>query len=106
LRITFSSSSSFAHVSFAPPYGRRLPDSSVPGTTYSEVIWVGAVAIRESVTLLDGGGSDVPGAVVIPFGCAHTNSGVLAVASRGTGAMTVYAPRTTRTPPMPITTLR
>jgi 2-polyprenyl-6-methoxyphenol hydroxylase-like FAD-dependent oxidoreductase len=61
-----------------------------PGTTYPEVNRMGTVAIHESVTLRDDGGFDVPGAGVIPFGYTHTDSGVLAVASGGTGVMTVY----------------
>ena len=62
-----------------------------PGTTYPEVNRMGSVAIHESVTVLDGGDLNVPGAGVIPFGYTHTDRGVFAVAPReGHEAMLVY----------------
>jgi 2-polyprenyl-6-methoxyphenol hydroxylase-like FAD-dependent oxidoreductase len=61
-----------------------------PGTTYPEVNRMGTVAIHESVTLLDDGDLDVPGAGIIRFGYTHTDRGILAVAPQGPGAMVVY----------------
>jgi 2-polyprenyl-6-methoxyphenol hydroxylase-like FAD-dependent oxidoreductase len=69
---------------------RQAAGIPFPGTTYPEVNRMGTVAIPGSVTVLEGGDLDVPGAGVIRFGYTHTDSGVLAVAPRDSGTMLVY----------------
>ncbi|MFE1592190.1 FAD-dependent monooxygenase [Nocardia sp. NPDC058705] len=58
---------------------RELAGIEFPGSTYPEVNRLAAVAVHESVTVLDDGGIEVPGFGRIAPGFTHTDCGVFAL---------------------------
>ncbi|MFD3508373.1 FAD-dependent monooxygenase [Nocardia sp. NPDC058666] len=58
---------------------RELVGIGFPGSTYPEVNRLAAVAVHESVTVLDDGGIDVPGFGRIAPGFTHTDNGIFAL---------------------------
>ncbi|WP_349294603.1 FAD-dependent monooxygenase [Baekduia alba] len=69
---------------------RDLAGIAFPGTTYPEVNRLGQVALPDAVTLLDGGGLDVPGVGTIPAGFTRTDRGVFALGSPDPEAVMVF----------------
>jgi 2-polyprenyl-6-methoxyphenol hydroxylase-like FAD-dependent oxidoreductase len=68
---------------------RDLAAIPFPGTSFPEIERLASVTVPDSVTVLDDGGLDVPGAGKVPFGYTATERGVFACSGMG-GTMGVY----------------
>jgi 2-polyprenyl-6-methoxyphenol hydroxylase-like FAD-dependent oxidoreductase len=68
---------------------RQLAGIPFPGTSFPEIERLASFTVPDSVTVLDDGGLDVPGAGRIPFGYTATERGVFACSGMG-GTMGVY----------------